>query len=102
MPAKGVTKHPVKVIAKAVQRFKSGQRVAVLAKELRVSPAALYLWIKADKDQELARVKRQGITPQNAAKADKRDLALENKALKEENARLWNKVREYMLKTGEL
>jgi hypothetical protein len=62
----------------------------------------VYIWIKADRDAELERVKAKGISPQNAAKADKRDLALENKALREENERLWSKVRELTLKTGEL
>jgi transposase len=102
MPAAGVTATSQKVIAKTVERYKKGERVVALAKELGVSEAAVYLWIKADKDKELERIKAKGITPQNAAKADKRDLALENKALREENERLWNKVRELMLKTGEL
>jgi predicted transcriptional regulator len=102
MPVQGDTATPQKVIAKAVERYKKGERVVALADELGVSQAAVYLWIKADNDKELERVKRAGITPANAAKADKRDLALENKALKQENERLWNKVRELMLKTGEL
>jgi predicted transcriptional regulator len=102
MPVQGETATPAKVIARTVERYKKGERVVALADELGVSQAAVYLWIKADKEEQLVRVKRAGITPENAAKADKRDLALENKALKEENARLWNKVRELMLKTGEL
>jgi transposase len=102
MPAAGVTATSQKVISRTVERYKKGERVVALAKELGVSEAAVYLWIKADKDKELARVKAKGITPQNAAKADKRDLALENRALKQENERLWAKVRELMLKTGEL
>src|SRR5580693_214626 len=68
---------PVKVIAKTIERYKKGERVVALAKELGVSEAAVYLWIKADKAKELERVKRAGITLQNAVKADKRDLALE-------------------------
>jgi len=102
MPAAGVTATPIKAIQKTVERYKKGARVAALAKELGVSEAAVYIWIKADRDKELERVKRVGLTPQNAAKADKRDLALENKALRDENERLWAKVRELMLKTGEL
>jgi Transposase len=102
MPAAGVTATPAKVIAKTVERYKRGERVVALAKELGVSEAAIYIWVKAERHAELARVKAKGITPQNAAKADKRDLALENRALKEENERLWAKVRELMLKTGEL
>ncbi len=102
MPAAGVTATPAKVITKAIDRYKKGERVVALAKELGVSEAAVYLWIKSDRAKELERIKRAVITPQNAAKADKRDLALENKALREENERLWSKVRELMLKTGEL
>ena len=102
MPAAGVTATPVKVIAKTIERYKKGERVVPLAKELGVSEAAVYLWIRADKDKELERVKKAALSPQNAAKADKRDLMLENKALREENERLWSKVRELMLKTGEL
>src|SRR5450631_145231 len=102
LPAAGVTATPAKVIAKTIDRYKKGERVVALAKELGVSEPAVYLWIRADKDKELARVKRAGITPYNAAKADKRDLALENKALREENERLWQKIRELMLKSGEL
>jgi transposase-like protein len=102
MPAAGVTATSQKVITKTIERYKRGERVAALARELGVSEAAVYIWIKADREAELERVKAKGITPQNAAKADKRDLALENKALKEENERLWAKVRELMLKTGEL
>jgi hypothetical protein len=102
MPAAGVTATPAKLIARTVDRYKKGERVAALAKELGVSEAAVYIWIKAERKQELERVKAKGITPQNAAKADKRDLALENKALRDENERLWAKVRELMLKTGEL
>jgi predicted transcriptional regulator len=102
LPAAGVTATPAKVIAKTIERYKKGERVVALAKELGVSEAAVYIWIKSDRAKELERVKRAGITPQNAAKADKRDLALENKALREENERLWSKVRELMLKTGEL
>jgi transposase len=102
MPAAGVTATSQKVISKTVERYKKGDRVVGLAKELGVSEAAVYLWIKADKDKELERIKAKGITPQNAAKADKRDLALENRALRQENERLWAKVRELMLKTGEL
>jgi predicted transcriptional regulator len=102
MPAPGETATPAKVIAKTVQRYKNKEKVSALADEMGVSQAAVYLWIKADKEKELERIKRAGITPQNAAKADKRDLALENKALKAENERLWAKVRELMLKTGEL
>ena len=102
MPVAGVTATPAKVIAKTIERYKKGERVMALAEELGVSEAAVYLWIKADRDKEIARVKRSGITPQNAAKADKRDLALENKALREENERLWAKIRELMLKTGEI
>jgi hypothetical protein len=102
MPAAGVTATPGKAIAKTIERYKKGERVVALANELGVSEAAVYLWIKADKEKELERVKRATLTPQNAAKADKRDLALENKALREENERLWSKVRELMLKTGEL
>jgi transposase-like protein len=102
MPAAGVTATPAKVIAKTVARYKGGGRVAALAKELGVSEAAVYIWIKADREEELERIKQKGITPANAAKADKRDLALENQALRDENERLWAKVRELMLKTGEL
>jgi len=103
MPAPGETATPAKVIAKTVERYKKREaKVVDLAEELGVSQAAVYLWIKADRDIELDRIKAKGITPQNAAKADKRDLALENKALKRENERLWAKVRELMLKTGEL
>jgi predicted transcriptional regulator len=102
MPAAGVTATSAKVISKTVERYKKGGRVAALAKELGVSEAAVYIWIKADRDAELERVKAKGITPANAVKAEKRDLALENKALREENERLWSKVRELMLKTGEL
>jgi hypothetical protein len=40
--------------------------------------------------------------PRKAAKAATRDLMPENNALKEENGKLWKKVRELMLKTGEL
>src|SRR5579864_85901 len=102
MPAAGVTLTPVKDIQKAVERYKKGERVAALAKELGVSEAALYIWIKADRAKQLERVKAKGITPQTAAKAEKRDLALENKALRDENERLWAKVRELMFKAGEL
>jgi predicted transcriptional regulator len=102
MPAAGVTATPAKVIAKAVDRYKKGERVAALATELGVSEAAVYIWIKANKNRELERVKAKGITPANAIKAEKRDLALENQALREENERLWAKVKELMLKTGEL
>jgi len=73
-----------------------------LARELGVSEAAVYLWIKADKDKELDRVKSVEITPQSAAKADKRDFALENKALREENEKLWSKVRASMITCGEI
>src|ERR1700689_696088 len=93
MPAAGVTATPVKVIAKTIERYKKGERVVALAKEVGVSEAAVYLWIRADKDEELERVKKAALSPQNAAKADKRDLMLENKALREENERLWSKVR---------
>jgi hypothetical protein len=102
MPVKGQTATPAKAIARALERYKKGERVEALAEELGVSQAAVYLWIKADKQRELDRIKAKGITPQNAAKADRRDLAIENKALKAENDRLWAKVRELMLKTGEL
>lgn len=102
MPAPGVTATPLKVIARTIERYKKGERVTALAEELGVSQAAVYIWIKAAGDRELDRIKAKGITPQNAAKADKRDLALENKALKQENDRLWAKVRELMLKTGEI
>ena len=102
MPVRGDTRYPAKVIQKALARYKNGERVVALAKELNVSEAAVYLWIKADKVKELERVKAKGITPQNAAKAEKRDLALENKALREENDRLWSKLRVLMLKHGEI
>jgi hypothetical protein len=102
MPAAGVTSKTAKVIARTIERYKKGERVADLADELGVSQAAVYVWVKADKDKELERIKAKGITPQTAAKADKRDLALENKALREENQKLWNKIHELMLKTGEL
>lgn len=102
MPAPGVTKVPQKVIAKTVERYKKKERVADLADELGVSVAAVYVWIKADEAKERERVKLAGITPQNADKAAKRDLALENKGLREENEKLWAKVRELMLKHGEL
>lgn len=102
MPVAGETLTPVKAIHKAVERYKKGERVTALAKELGVSQAAVYLWIKADKGKELERVKAKGLTLQSASKADKRDLALENKALREENERLWSKVRELMLKHGEI
>ena len=102
MPAAGVTATPSKVIAKTIERYKKGIRVVALAKELGVSEAAVYNWIKADKAKELERVKQAGMTAQNAAKAGKRHLVRENKTLWQENERLWAKVRELMLKTGEL
>jgi transposase-like protein len=102
MPAAGVTATPAKVIAKTVDRYKKGERVAALAKALDVSEAAVYVWLKADRAREIERVKAKAITPQTAAKAEKLDLALDNKRLREENERLWAKVRELMLKTGEL
>jgi transposase-like protein len=102
MPASGVTATPQKVIAKTIARYRDGERVAALAGELGVSEAAVYIWIQKDRQKQMERVKAKRITPQTAAKADKRDLALENKALREENEKLWNKIRELMLKSGEL
>jgi transposase-like protein len=102
VPAAGVTKFPSKVIAKTVERYKKGERVVALAKELKVSEAIVYRWIDQAKRADLERIGRQGMTPQAVEKADKRDLALQVKELKAENNKLRNRVLELMLKYGEL
>jgi transposase-like protein len=98
VPVQGQTATSPKVIARTIERYKRGERVVALAKELGVSEAGVYLWIKAEKAQQLERLKRADMTPQAAEKADKRDLAVQIKELRAENTKLRNRLLELMLK----
>jgi hypothetical protein len=102
MPARSYTVTPARVIAKTIERYKRGERVIRLAAELGVCQQAVYQWIRADKKAQLERVRRAVLEPERAREADKTDLALENQALKDENQRLWAKLRELMFKYREL
>jgi transposase-like protein len=103
MPRKSETKLPEKLVAKAVKRhLEGGESVIPLAKEYGVSRATFYNWISTYERQLLKAVDKQGMSPRDAATADKRTLLAEMHQLKLENTALRNKVVAMMLKYKEI
>jgi transposase len=102
MPRPGETLTPPHVIEKTLRRYRAGEPVSKLSKELKVSRAAVYLWINAERQEERERVKRLALTPEKAARADKVDLAIENERLKDELRRAEMKIIELMRLCGQL
>lgn len=105
MPAPGETQHPQHVIDDALARWsrkEKGWKATDIAKRLKVSRAAVYMWRDKAKKADLERIKLRGMSPQSVEKSEKRDLALENEELRKEVEKLWNKIRELMKKYGEI
>lgn len=102
MPKPGYRELPQETIDKIVARHGAGESAIALADKFKVSRATIYAWIKEAKEPEMKRVKEMVLSPANVEKASKRDLASRIKDLESENARLWKKIHELMLKHGEL
>lgn len=102
MPAKNHTKRPSSQIEEAVKRFMAGESAGVLAKFYRVSKPALYNWVSKYKRESLATAERKEMTPEQLKHVDRQQLVIENLALKEENAKLRNKVVSLMIRAGDL
>ncbi len=102
MPTKGKTKKPQHVIDKYVKRYMAGEQATSLAKEAGVSKPGFYLWIQKHKQQILKQAKTAGMTPADAATADKRELLIELEQLRLENRKLREKVVAMMIKSGEI
>ena len=81
---------PEDKIKEAVERYLAGEPAAGLAKEYLVSRPGFYLWIKKYKEARINEAMRSNMTAPNIEKAEKRDLSIENRALKREIAK-WKK-----------
>ena len=102
MPTKGRTKKPQHVIDKYVKRYMAGEQATSLAKEAGVSKPGFYLWIQKHKQQILEQAKTAGMTPADAATADKRELLIELEQLRLENRKIREKLIAMMIKAGEI
>lgn len=102
MPIKNQTSRSHADIEKAVKRFMGGEQAVALAREFGISKPGFYLWVKKFKAEQLERSKTSGMSPRDAATADKRTLILEVEALKLENRKLRDSLLSKMLKLGEL
>ncbi|MGO9988929.1 MAG: helix-turn-helix domain-containing protein [Steroidobacteraceae bacterium] len=100
MPRKNETKLSQAKIDKLVRRHFSGEPVASLAKEYKVSRATAYVLIMQHKRKLLDEAQRAGVT--SLDKKDKTTLQAELIALRQENAKLRNKVVALMIKAGEI
>jgi transposase len=102
MPVKNATKRPQHVIDEAVRKYFNGESAGVLAKLYKVSKPAMYNWIAKAKQAKLEAAARMDMSPKQLSERDREALLTENKALKDENAKLRNKVVSLMIKAGEM
>lgn len=102
MPAKNAMKRPQHVVDDAVRKYFAGESAGVLAKLYKVSKPALYNWIAKAKQEKLEAASRMDMSPKQLSERDRQELLTENTALKQENAKLRNKVVSLMLKAGDM
>jgi hypothetical protein len=103
MRRRSVPKTPQRIITQAIKRHvEGGESADVLAKEFKVSRASVYGWVAKYKKDILARSRRAGMAPLDAAHADKAELIAQVEALELENKQLRDRVIAMMLKTDPL
>lgn len=103
MPRRSETKHPKKVIIKALTRHLEGSAAVVdITRDLGVSRATFYNWQKAYKADLIEQSKEGRIAPSSIVKSSQLALIAELQSLRLENRRLRDKLITYMVKAGEI
>lgn len=101
--SKGRTKNTQEDIEQAVRRYlDKGESVGVLAKYYKVSQPAVYKWISAYKEAQVAKAKTAGMDGASIERATSRDAAFVIEELKKENRKLRDRLLDLMIKTGDL
>jgi transposase-like protein len=89
-------------INRAVKRAMTGEAVVTIAKEYKVSRAALYQWIAKARDRAATAARDREIGPNGRATEDRISKELRLKALEHENKQLKQKLFDLMLKHNEI
>ena|ERR1700761_3829869 len=85
-----------------VKRYLTGDSVVQLSIEFGVSQPAIYVWVRKYKADMIKSARRQNMLQPDIEKAEKRDLAIENVALKQENLMLRQKLFDICIETGRI
>lgn len=85
-----------------VERFLAGEQVESLAKEIGASRPALYLWIKAYRDNAMIVDRRANMTEADIEKAEKRDVVIRLRSVEMDRDMYKKKLFDLMVETGRI